>query len=59
MHERSGCDCCQTEVGCDKDSEARCRCGSNIHDQERYRVELRCYEKAVKDPTFPNIQVQN
>ncbi|XP_048732356.2 flap endonuclease GEN homolog 1-like isoform X2 [Ostrea edulis] len=59
QHVKEGCTDCSLDVSCDQSSKVKCSCGSVYHKKEKYSQELRCYQKALQNPSFPNETMVN
>ncbi|XP_062581216.1 flap endonuclease GEN homolog 1-like [Saccostrea cucullata] len=57
QHEKEGCTDCNLKISCDQSSKVKCSCGGVFHEKEKHRLELRCYQKAIKNHSFPNKKV--
>lgn len=54
LHDKEGCHDCSSVKSCDQSSNVTCTCGSVYHQKEKHTLELRYYEKALRNSAFPN-----
>lgn len=54
LHDKEGCHDCSSIKSCDQSSKVTCTCGSIYHQKEKHPLELRYYEKALRNSAFPN-----
>lgn len=54
LHDKEGCHDCSSIKSCDQSSKVTCTCGSIYHQKEKHTLELRYYEKALRNSAFPN-----